>query len=82
MTKEVNNLIRDINNSRERWDEISQFTLKGVGNLSVSDLDTLELYAETYANNGGSFQGLMQPLGEIEQVLTAYGIKDKFSTGW
>lgn len=78
----ANKLIKDINKKKASWNERSQFKIKGVGNLSVSDLDQLELYAQTYISNGGSFTGLMEPFGEIREVLDAYDLKDQFSTGW
>lgn len=78
----ANTLINDINKKKESWNERSQFKLKGVGNLSVSDLDLLELYAQTYITNGGSFTGLMEPFGEIKEVLDAYGVKDQIRAGW
>lgn len=69
-------LIKDINEKKDNWDEFSQFKMKGCSNLSVADLDTLTLYAETYIqSNGTGFPGLMSPMGDIEGVLEAYGIK-------
>lgn len=60
-------LLKDVEKAFNKWDERSQFVLKGVRNLSVSDLDTLELYAET----GG--HGLMKPHGYVGEVLAKYG---------
>jgi len=71
----VQKLRKDIQKARNSWDERSNFTLKGVRNLSPSDLDTLEMYLDTYESNGGNFSGLMDPLGEIKDVLDKYGIK-------
>lgn len=62
-------LLNDINRLWREWDERGNFTLKGVKNLSPSDLDTLKLYAET----GG--ESLMTPLGEVGRVLEKYGYR-------
>lgn len=62
-------LIEDIEMAIENWDERSQFTLAGVKNLSISDLDTLKLYAEEY--NGFN---LLEPMGDIREVLVRYNI--------
>jgi hypothetical protein len=42
-------------------------------NLSYSDLDTIILYAVTYAENG-EFKGLLPPQGKIAEVLKKYEI--------
>lgn len=74
--KSANKLIKDIQSKRNSWDERSQFTIKGVRNLSPADLDQIQLYAETYINSGGSgFPGLMNPFGEVGEVLDSYGLK-------
>lgn len=76
-------LIKDINSKITKWDERSQFTIKGVKNLSMSDLGTLQLYAETYIrSNGYGFPGLMKPRGDIAKVLESYGLKDSYSYGF
>lgn len=68
-------LLKDIDSKLSNWNERSQFRLKGVGNLSRADLDTLTLYAEAYIRSGGyGFPGLMEPLGEIREILEKYGI--------
>lgn len=72
--KKAHELIQEIEKKRKNWDERSQFKIKGVGNLSCSDLDTIELYAETYLQSG-NLSALMRPLGGIAQVLKAYGIE-------
>ena len=77
MNKVVNaqKLLKDIDSELSNWNERSQFCLKGVGNLSRADLDTLTLYAEAYIRSGGyGFPGLMKPLGEIREILEKYGI--------
>lgn len=71
--KSAEKLIGDINTKINNWNERSQFTLKGVKNLSRADLDVLGMYAETYIKNG-SFYGLMEPMGEIGEVLSKYNI--------
>jgi hypothetical protein len=69
-------LIKDIKKKRDEWDERSQFKLKGVGNLSRSDLDDLDLYACACLDNGGySFSPYRDPSGDIKKILDAYGIK-------
>ncbi len=68
-------LIKEIDNKITNWNERSQFTIKGVKNLSRSDLDTIVLYAETFIKFGGNgFPGLMKPRGNVEQVLSIYEI--------
>lgn len=73
MEKKVEKLKSDIAKKIANWNERSNFTLKGVKNLSRSDLDTIELYADTIASQG-NYNGLMKPLGSVAQVLSAYGI--------
>lgn len=63
----------DINIALNSWNERSSFKLGGVGNLSLSDLATLELYIEYYEAYG-TYEGyLMKPLGSIAKVLEVYG---------
>jgi len=69
-------LINDIRVKKQKWNERSQFTLKGVRNLSMSDLDTLTLYAE-HIILYGHWQGLLRPRGSIAEVLTKYGIEGR-----
>lgn len=74
--KKAVKLINEIEKKISNWDEKNNFTIKGVKNLSISDLDTLKMYANAYIDsNGFSFNGLMEPLGDIKKVLDAYGIK-------
>lgn len=49
-------------------------TIKGVKNLSVSDLETILMYIETIQNTGG-INGLMSPRGNIEEVFNKYGVE-------
>lgn len=65
---------KDIDNAIRKWNERSNFTLKGVKNLSRSDLDTLLLYAE-YIEKHGTYEGyLMKPRGAVAEVLEKYGL--------
>lgn len=73
--KNAKKLISDIESKRLKWNERSSFTIKGVKNLSLSDLDTLELYA----NNAIKFpenpeHGYMPLRGDLRKVFVAYGI--------
>lgn len=49
-------------------------SLKGIRNLSQSDLDTLAMYAACIYCNGTWECHLMQPLGSVEKVLKAYKV--------
>jgi len=79
MVKNAVKLIKDIDKKKSKWNERSQFKIKSVGNLSFSDLGTLELYANQYISNAENgrtgFNGLMQPRGNIEKVLSKYELK-------
>jgi hypothetical protein len=83
MIKNALKLIGDIEKKKDNWDERSSFKIKSVGNLSVADLDTLKLYAQRYIQNASKgrpgFKGLMQPLGNIEKVLSKYGLEEEKS---
>ena len=72
--KNAEKLIKEVNKKIDNWNERSQFNMAGVKNLSRSDMDTIILYAETYLRNG-NINSLMNPRGEIELVLSKYGIK-------
>ena len=71
-------LLKDIQKQFDQWDERSMFTMCGVSNLSASDLDMLEMYAEEYLNTG-SIDHLMRPRGGIDKILASYGI---YHNGW
>ena len=73
MRKNAEKLIKDIEVKIRNWNERSGFTIKGVKNLSMSDLDTLVLYSKTCIRTG-RFEGLMEPRGSIKAVLDLYGI--------
>lgn len=68
-------LITDIQLKKMNWNERSQFIIDNVKNLSMSDLDTLTLYAETYLKYG-FFKNLMEPRGAIKTVLAKYGLME------
>lgn len=75
----TNQLLKTIQTKVENWDERSQFKIAGVGNLSISDLETIKLYVEEYIQSGGtSFGSLMDPMGEVKEVLDHYGIVSKY----
>lgn len=76
--KNAEKLRKDIQKKLDNWNERSQFTLKGVKNLSRSDLDSLDMYADFFIKNGGyGFAPFRKPLGEIKEVLDKYQIIDK-----
>ncbi|MFW6015515.1 MAG: hypothetical protein ACOCRK_03695 [bacterium] len=78
--KGANKLLKDIKKKKDNWNERSCFTIKGVKNLSVADLDTLELYATVFLQNGGyNFYGLMKPLGSVKEVLDKYNVTEEMS---
>ena len=80
---QINNakkLKKDIETKISKWNERSNFSLKGIKNLSRADLDTLDLYANYIINYGSYIMApspLMQPLGDIEKVLEKYQCLEK-----
>jgi len=72
MTPNPQRLITDIEKKIINWNERSMFSIKGVKNLSRSDLDTIQLYAAAYVGN--SISQLMPPRGGVKEVLEKYGI--------
>lgn len=69
-------LLKDIKKKIANWNERSQFTLKGIHNLSRADLDSLEMYANFYIRSGGyGFPGLMEPMGSTKEILEKYGMQ-------
>ena len=71
-------LIKDIDKELEKWDERSQFKLKGIGNLSLSDMEILKAYAKEFLQIG-NINHLIKPLGDKKEILAKYGIeKDSF----
>ena len=65
------NIYKDLEKCR-RKNEYRVSTLKGVKNLSRSDLDTVELYAQTIERQG-NYYGLMEPRGNVRELLNKYG---------
>lgn len=61
-------LIQDVENKINKWDERSCFVISGVRNLSRSDLDTIVMYAELSGTNQ-----FMRPVGGVGEVLEKYG---------
>lgn len=73
-------LTKIIQKKLDNWNERSSFTIKGVKNLSRSDLETILLYVKAYEKSGEvDFGGLVYPRGYLNQVLQGYeiGIKAK-----
>lgn len=60
-------LLKDIEKKKDNWDERSCFKMKGIGNISKADLDTIELYAKKDGI------GLRKPLCKVGEVLAKYG---------
>lgn len=58
----------------KKLDSVENGTLrfKGVRNVSVSDLETVLLYAEYY--DAGRHRELMEPVDNVREILEAYGI--------
>lgn len=73
-------LLADVRKKLNFREDARTTTLKGVKNLSVSDLQTLELYAETIIREGRYTGSLMKPLGGVGEVMGKYGLIE--NTGW
>lgn len=70
--KKINKgLYKDLEAARIK-NEYRLSTIKGIKNLSRSDLDTVELYAQTFERTG-RYDGLMQPRGNVKELLDRYG---------
>lgn len=67
-------LIKDVDKKIDNWNERSQFKMKGIGNLSFSDMETLKLYAEEKLRYG-NINNLLKPMGNIAEVLKTYNIE-------
>ena len=67
-------LIKDIDKKLNNWDERSSFKLKGIGNLSYADMESLKLYAEEFLKRG-NVNHFMKPLGDKKEILAKYGIE-------
>lgn len=72
VTRTAQKLISDCQKNAAK-NEYRCSTLKGIGNLSRSDLDTLVLYAEILQRDGDTV-GLMELRGNLAQVWAAYGL--------
>lgn len=68
--KNAQKLCKDINKNLNK-NEYNCRSFKGVKNLSVSDLESIKLYAEHFLKYK-SFRGLMTPLGNEKKVLIKY----------
>ena len=69
--RKAKKLLTDINKKIDSWNERSMFTLRGIKNLSMSDMLTIQLYAETILRQGNYF-GLSNPIGKTFEVLSKY----------
>lgn len=76
--KKAYELVKLVDKKIANWNERSQFRIKGVGNLSMSDMDSIRYYAETFIRQG-NISNLMQPMGGVGEVLSQYGIE---KIGW
>lgn len=68
-------LKKDIETKILKWNERSSFKIKGIGNLSMSDMDTLTMYADNaikYPENPE--KGFMPLRGGLREIFIAYGI--------
>lgn len=66
----IDNLISDVNKKIDNWNERSQFTVKGVRNLSRSDMDDLLMAAEYFQLGYSDFC----LYGDTLKVWKAYGL--------
>lgn len=68
-------LIKTIEEKLNKWNERNTFTIKGISNLSRSDLDTILLYVNAYKRSGEKdFGDLMEPKGYVGDVLEKFQI--------
>lgn len=71
-------LTKTIETKLDKWNERSTFTIKGVSNLSRSDLDTILLYINAYKRSGEKdFGDLIEPRGYVGDVLEKFQITIK-----
>lgn len=71
----TNQLIKVIENKINTWNERSNFTIKGIKNISRSDLDTILLYINSYTKSSErNFGGLVPPTGYVKDVLDKFNI--------
>ena len=83
--KSAENLKKKIDKIEREREDYRSVTLSGIKNLSASDLGTIELYIDNYLVTGGySFNGLMEPRGDIKKVLDKNDVIDNMSNtlGW
>ena len=66
-------IVKDVQRKLDTWNEYSMFKIKGIGNLSRSDMDELLMYCDDLMN-GGFKQHMFLPRGSIKAVFEAYGI--------
>lgn len=64
--KNLNQLAKIVEKNIQDW-EGQNFKIGKVGNLSLSDMETIKFYIE----HGG--KGLRKPLGDVKTVLEDYG---------
>lgn len=74
--EKANKMMEDVRKKLANWNERSMFTVKGVRNLSRSDMDSIILYGEAVLAYG-NYNCYMEPRGEVREVLTAYGLAKK-----
>lgn len=74
LIKKAMSLLDDCTNEIENWDERNQFNLKGVKNLSLSDLETISMYCVCICKHGTIDGYLMEPMGCTRDVLKRYGL--------
>ena len=73
--RNVEKLLKTINNKIARWNEEDTFAIRGVKNLSLNDLETIAIYANEYLRSGGkNFGSLIYPVGYVGDVLEEYDI--------
>jgi len=63
----------DISVALDRWNEVSNFELAGVKNLSRADLDTLQMCC-SYYDEHGTLHPLRYFSTEVKEVLKHYGM--------
>lgn len=71
----ITKLRADVNKKLDTWNEHSMFTLKGVRNLSRSDMDDLLFFADMLELHGANDFHFMMGW-EVQQVWKAYGLPD------
>lgn len=73
LSKKAKKLIDTLNKKRANWNERSMFNVLGVKNLSNSDLDMIQMYAERIGTYG-NYDGFMKPMGGEAEVLRKAGL--------